>query len=103
MRPAFAAVIVLCVLDAFFTLDVLSRGAIEANPVMRAALDLGDGAFVILKLLITAAGGALLLRLQRLRVARTGLGVVCTGYVALLGYHIYGQLAYAPLGIGLPS
>ena len=34
---------------AWYTLDLLKRGATEANPVMRAALDISDEAFVVIK------------------------------------------------------
>ncbi len=96
------AAVIFSVLDAYLTLNVLGRGASEANPVMRAALGLGDGAFVVLKTAITAVGVAILFRLRHLPVARTGMLLVVTGYVGLMCYHAYGQVIHAHAAIGLP-
>lgn len=103
MLYAYAAVVLLCVLDAWLTLDVLRRGGEEANPIMDAVLGLGHEAFFAVKVLVTALGGAFLVRLRALPVARAGLVIAVVGYVALTGYHAYGRSLHAPAGIGLPG
>src|SRR6188508_1918482 len=48
----FFAILGLSILDAAFTLALLRHGATEANPVMQAALHLGDGPFVFIKTIV---------------------------------------------------
>lgn len=63
-------------LDAFFTLKLLDRGAVELNPVMALALAYGAGPFAISKMLLTAVGILMLVFLSRCRLfnrIRTGL------------------------------
>jgi hypothetical protein len=63
-------------LDAFFTLELLDRGAIEVNPVMAAAIDRGTLVFTASKMLMTGAGILMLVFLARSRLferVRTGL------------------------------
>lgn len=50
------SIFLLCCLDAFFTLILLSRGAEEVNPFMAALLDHGVRTFVYTKLTITGFG-----------------------------------------------
>ncbi len=100
---AYAAVVVLCILDAVLTLDLLGRGGEEANPVMRALLSSGHETFFAVKVLITVIGGAILLRLRALPVARAGLVITVVGYGLLTGYHAYGRSLHAAADIGLGS
>lgn len=63
-------------LDAFFTLQLIARGAIEVNPVMALALEYGDGTFAVSKMLLTAFPILTLVYLSRTRFFnffRTGL------------------------------
>jgi hypothetical protein len=63
-------------LDAFFTLRLLERGAIELNPFMAMAIDHGTLAFTVSKLFMTAVGILMLVFLSRSRFfdrVRTGL------------------------------
>ncbi len=96
------AAVILSVLDAYLTLNVLGRGATEANPVMSAVLDLGGGAFVVLKTAVTAFGAAILFRVRHLLVARTGMLAVVAAYVGLMCYHVYGQVLHARADAVLP-
>lgn len=48
------AVMVFCVLDAFFTLILIDRGATEINPFMALMLDIDEMWFYISKYVITA-------------------------------------------------
>lgn len=69
-------IMLLSSLDAFFTLQLLDRGAIEANPVMAAALGHSNVLFAISKMLLTGFGILVLVFLSRSRLfnyIRTGL------------------------------
>jgi hypothetical protein len=84
-------------LDAFFTLRLLDRGAIEVNPVMAIAINHGTVAFTVSKMLLTGFGILMLVFLSRSRLfnrVRTGLlltlffsvyaCVICYQFVLLL-------------------
>jgi hypothetical protein len=88
---AFAAVLALSLFDAWFTLELLKRGATEANPVMRAALDLGDSAFVLIKTGITILATGFLCLHKNWPLGRLCLGIALVGYTALTAYHLYAQ------------
>lgn len=82
-----------CALDALLTLYLLDNGAVEANPLMAAALTLGAREFVLLKLALT--GIALLLlaihhrcRLYRALQVHHAMAGLAIGYVALLLYEL---------------
>ena len=60
MRNAsFLLLAVFCVLDAILTLAVVSRGAAEANPVLRDALASGPVLFLAVKAALTVPALAL--------------------------------------------
>jgi hypothetical protein len=86
---AFGAVLALSLFDAWFTLELLKRGATEANPVMRAALDLGDHAFVLIKTVITIIATGFLCLHKNWPLGRVCLGLALIGYTVLTAYHIY--------------
>lgn len=92
---AFFAVMLLSVADAYFTLKVLSQGGEEANPVMRAALALGNRGFVILKTGVTFAGTAFLCLHKNWPLGRMCLWIAFVGYAALTAYHIVLQIGLA--------
>ena len=87
---AFLTVCLLSVADAYMTLYELSRGATEANPIMRAALDLGNGGFVLVKTLMTVLGAAFLGLHKTWRLGRVCLVIAVVGYLALTAWHMYG-------------
>jgi hypothetical protein len=63
-------------MDAFFTLQLLERGAVEVNPVMALMIGKGTLAFAASKMLLTGLGILALVFLSRLRMfnlMRTGL------------------------------
>ncbi len=80
--------VVFCILDAFFTLHHLGRGAIEGNPLMRAALSQGTFFFYSLKTGMTALGVIFLALHQQLPLSWHGLNALTVAYAALLGYHV---------------
>jgi hypothetical protein len=87
----FFVVLGLSILDAAFTLALLRRGATEANPVMQAALHLGDGPFVFIKTAVTALAAGFLCLHKNWPLGRLCLFVAILGYGALTGYHLYAQ------------
>lgn len=90
---AFAAVVGLSLLDAWFTLDLLKKGATEANPLMRAALQVSEQTFVVVKTLVTIGGAAFLCLHKNWPLGRACLVVALLGYSVLLFYHLYAQQA----------
>jgi hypothetical protein len=88
---AFAAVLALSLFDAWFTLELLKRGATEANPIMRAALDLGDHAFVLIKTTITLVATGFLCLHKNWPLGRFCLCIALVGYSALTVYHLYAK------------
>jgi hypothetical protein len=95
---AFFALTLLSIADAAFTLHELARGATEANPIMRAALELGNGPFVIIKTFVTVLGAAFLALHKNWPLGRRCLAFAVTGYAALAAYHLYGVF-----GGGMPA
>ena len=69
-------IMLLSCLDAFLTLQLLSLGMIEANPVMAAAMRYGTDTFVIIKVAVTGLAILTLVffsRVEFFNVFRTGL------------------------------
>jgi hypothetical protein len=94
---AFFAVLALSLLDAWFTLDLLKRGATEANPVMRAALDLGDRAFVLIKTGMTILAMGFLCLHKNWPLGRVCMGLALLGYTVLTVFHLYAQHQAPPI------
>ena len=68
-------------MDAFFTLQLIDRGAIEINPIMAMMIGRGTMTFAASKMLMTGLGILVLVFLSRSRlfnVMRTG--VVLTAF-----------------------
>lgn len=93
---AIGIVAVLSLCDAAFTLYELSLGGTEANPVMRAALTLGNTPFVLIKTFVTVAGALFLGLHKNWSLGRGCLWVALLGYLALTAWHLYGVLYYLP-------
>ncbi len=78
-------------MDAFFTLQLLGRGAIEINPIMAIMIGKGTLAFAASKMLLTGLGILMLVFLSRSRMfnfMRTSLvlTVFFTSYACLVCY-----------------
>jgi hypothetical protein len=95
---AFLAVTLLSVADAYFTLHELALGVgvTEENPVMRAALSLGNGGFVFVKTIVTVVGVGFLGLHKNWPLGRACLWVAVAGYAALTAYHLWGVLFLLP-------
>ena len=87
----FFVLVGLSLLDAAFTLWLLDRGATEANPVMRAALHLGNHAFVAIKTLVTVFAVGFLCLHKNWPLGRVCLVLALLGYSALTLYHLGAQ------------
>jgi hypothetical protein len=87
-------ILLLSAADAFMTVTLLSRGAIEVNPVMAVVVYKGDGWFAGLKMGMTGVGVLTLVILARyrfMRVLRVELVMyaIFVGYLVLLGYEAW--------------
>ncbi len=80
-------IVVACVLDLLLTLDYLDQGGEEWNPLMARALEHGTGAFIALKMGLTA--GCLLFLLVRIRFrgVRRAVQLLLVAYLLLMGWH----------------
>jgi hypothetical protein len=92
----FVVLTILSAADAWFTLDALARGGKEANPVMRAALSLGNTGFVIVKTVVTFVCGAFLALHKTWPLGRLCLWIALGAYGALTVWHAMGQLYLLP-------
>ncbi|HEX7075179.1 MAG TPA: DUF5658 family protein [Hyphomicrobiaceae bacterium] len=82
-------IMLLSTLDAFLTLRLLERGAIEVNPVMAAMLGHGHFTFAASKMALTGLGIMTLVFLSRLRV----FNLMRTGVLLTLFFSCYACLA----------
>ncbi len=86
-------VLVLCVIDAFLTLWLMTEGAVEANPLMAPLLDGDVQRFAITKLVLTGGGIVVLVAIANFRIFRlirvgTLVHTVLFGYLALVSYEL---------------
>lgn len=87
-------IMLMSVMDAFFTLKLIANGAMEANPVMDYFLQISVSAFVSAKMVMT--GGAIVLLtalssylfLNRFRM-RGFLVITFIGYMVLIAYELF--------------
>jgi hypothetical protein len=75
-------------LDAFFTLRLLERGAIEVNPIMAFAINRGALTFTASKMLMTGLGILMLVFLSRSRLFDR----VRTGFLLTIFFVVYACL-----------
>ena len=84
------AIVVLNLLDAYFTLLFLSHGGVELNPIVQYVLDSEwhPWPFILMKTIGIGVAGVFLLMTKHFRAARFGLLFVIAGYTVLLGWHL---------------
>ena len=80
-------VLLLCVADALLTLQLLTDGATEVNPLMALLVHRGALGFALVKLSLTGAGVLMLVSIARFRVFRQ-LRVAMFVHAALFGYSV---------------
>jgi hypothetical protein len=78
-------ILLLCVMDAFLTLELLQRGAVEANPFMAGLVYDHVAMFAALKMAMTSAGIILMVYMARYRFMRL-LQVEWVLYGVLIAY-----------------
>ena len=86
-------VLLFCVADVFFTLNILERGGKEINPLMRLLLETDISLFFYVKFIMTACCIALILVHKRFRLfgCLSGYHIlfgVFSGYLALVYYEM---------------
>lgn len=89
MMAALVAIMVLCVLDALFTLLYLQRGGTELNPIMAAAIGMGVIPFLAIKNGLTILGVLFLCLHKNFRHVKPVIVGVLVLYLLLLMYHLY--------------
>lgn len=86
-------ILILCSVDALFTLSLIANGAFEVNPLMDPLVRGSGQGFALWKFGLTAAGVVLLTLLARLRIFGRAVGVilymVLGAYVILVGYEVF--------------
>ena len=82
-------IIFLSLADAYLTLDALSAGGREINPVMNMTLNWGLFPFVFIKMAITGLGLAMLCMHKNFPRVRWVIFSVLVGYMILIAYHFY--------------
>ena len=87
------AIIVLCTLDALFTIAHVRAGGSEVNPLMRAAMEAGTVPFLSLKCGLTAAALTFLCLHKNFRWVERLLYGILGFYVLLTFYHLHLALA----------
>ena len=85
-----AAIAVLNILDAFYTMLFLSHGATELNPFVDGLLQLGGvWPFVIVKSVGIGVCVGFLTLTKNFWASRIGLALVLIGYSGLLAWHLH--------------
>lgn len=78
------SIMILSSVDAFLTLRLLERGAIEINPIMASVIGHSIGVFATSKMLLTGLGICVLVFLSRARfMDRLRTGVFLTGFFSV--------------------
>jgi len=85
-------ILVLNILDAWFTLNYLGKGGSEANPIARFLMEQGSGWFVFSKAVVVALCVLFLMMHKTFHLVRPALWTLLGFYTLLLGYHIYLQV-----------
>ena len=85
---ALLLIVLLSVLDGYFTIFHVGRGAQEINPLMNLLLGYDDRWFFILKYLLTVIGVLIFCIYQNLLVVKAVLAFVLVFYVGVLANHL---------------
>ena len=94
------AIILMSLMDALFTLNLLSLGAEEINYFMKVLIESGASLFLLVKLAATSCGVLLLVAYSRFRLGglipvRRILEIICGVYVCLIIWELYLLVAVA--------
>lgn len=81
-------------LDALLTIVWVRTGvATEGNQLMATLLDIGNGPFLGVKIMIGAAAAIVLFKWGNRPLARYGLAISLAVYIALMGIHLFTGLS----------
>jgi hypothetical protein len=81
-------------LDALLTIVWVRSGvATEGNQLMASLLDIGNGPFLVVKVVIGLVAAFVLYRWGSRPLARYGLAIALAVYIGLMGIHIFTGLA----------
>jgi hypothetical protein len=88
------SIVVLSMMDAFFTLNILAYGGEELNLVMKALLDADTESFLLVKYWATSGGVIMLIAMARMRFlgvmpVKNILQTICAMYSMLIIYELY--------------
>lgn len=76
-------------LDAVLTIYWVRNGyATEGNQLMATLLDIGNTPFLLVKIAVGATAAIVLWRWRNLKLAKIGLAVTLSIYIALMGVHL---------------
>ncbi|MCX6356050.1 MAG: DUF5658 family protein [Candidatus Aureabacteria bacterium] len=78
----------LSTIDSIFSIYHLSRGYVEANPLLRLSLFFGTKSFILMKYLLTLAGVFIICLHQYFRYIYIIIAVIIAFYIFLDGYHL---------------
>jgi hypothetical protein len=90
------AILLLNVLDAYFTLVFIQMGGKEANPIAQACLDLGDIPFILVKSALIGMCLLVLIMHKTFYAVPRVLLAIGAFYSVLIAYHIALQLLVIP-------
>jgi len=81
-------------LDALLTIVWVRSGvATEGNQLMAVLLDIGNGPFLAVKIVIGLLAAIVLIRWGKKPMARYGLAIALAVYIGLMGVHVFTGLA----------
>lgn len=86
---ALLLIILLSVLDAYFTIFHVERGAREINPLMDFLMGYGNTYFFVIKYVLTALGLILLCIYKSLPISRTIIICLLFFYLTVFANHIF--------------
>ena len=77
-------------IDIIVSITTIHYGNIEeANPVMKAYLNLGIVPFILAKIILVGGGCLILWRHKKQKLAKVGIYLVFSYYFSLMGYFLY--------------
>ncbi len=87
---AVTTLLLLSCLDAFLTLELISKGhAVEANPIMAYFLDYGTTPFAVVKFIITVFCLTILCLFKNVKITRLSLPFAIKMYLIVVIYEFY--------------
>jgi hypothetical protein len=95
MKFLLSSIIVLCLLDAIFTILWLSTGlAIESNPFMGLLIDESHLLFVVVKMALTYMSVFILYKYRYIRKVLITSKILAILYLIIIIYHLSGYILF---------